>query len=358
MAEQTALQTGGGAGYLRIATEEAYAPSELVAAFHDLLDRGTHDLGFESLIGFYMRSTAERPKAVARRLQDLGAERLADMDATGIDHQVLSLTSPGTQVLEAARARDIATLANERIAEACAAHPERFSGLAAVAFQDVPSAVTELEHAVKDLGLKGLIANSHIGGHYLDEPQYYPILEAAEALGVPVYLHPNSPTDEMIKPLLASGLDGAIFGFAVETGMHLLKLITSGVFDRFPRLKCVVGHLGEALPFWFSRIDYMYSGSFKANRYPSWPALELAPSEYFHRNIWLTTSGMAWQPAIMFAREVMGADRVMYAMDYPYQFVADEVRTQDNLPISKEELRAFYQDNAIELFGLDHLTRN
>lgn len=358
MAEQPPLETGGGAGYLRIATEEAYGPIEMFDAYRDLLDSGEHDLGFGSLMGFYLQADAERPRSVRRRLADLGEERLADMDSAGIDHQIVSLTSPGTQVFKQDQAREFATLANERISQACAAHPQRLSGLAAVAFQDVSAAVSELERAVQDLGLRGVIANSHIGGHYLDEPQYYPILEAAEALDVPVYLHPNTPTDDMIKPMLASGLDGAIYGFGVETSMHLLKMIMAGVFDRFPRLKLVVGHLGEALPFWFSRLDYMYRAGANANRYPHLPTLELSISEYFHRNIWLTTSGMAWQPGIMFCREVMGADRVMYAMDYPYQFVADEVRTQDNLPISKDELRAFYETNAIDVFGLHHLRTN
>ncbi|WP_205856194.1 amidohydrolase family protein [Phytoactinopolyspora endophytica] len=347
------LTTGGRVGYLRIAVEEAYAPPELVRSFRDLLDRPDVDPGFESLMGFYLRSDAERPRAVQRKLQDLGDERLADMDSAGIDHAVVSLTAPGTQVLDVARAREIATVANDRIADACLWHPGRFSGLAAVGFEDASSAVVELERAVTQLGLKGLICNSHVKGHYLDEPQFYPILEAAEALGVPIYLHPQTPPAQMIGPMLDAGLDGAIFGFGVETGMHVLRLIVAGVLDRFPRLKLVVGHLGEALPYWLYRLDWMHAAQVRAARYESSKPLELTPSEYFRRNIWITTSGMAWPPAIMFCREVVGADRVLYAMDYPYQFVADEVRIQDDLPMSRDELRAFYETTAVELFNLD-----
>ncbi|MEV5413824.1 amidohydrolase family protein [Thermopolyspora sp. NPDC052614] len=349
----TPLTTGGGVGYLRIATEEAYAPPEMLALYGDLLDGPDVDPGFESLVGFYLRSDAERPASVRRKLADLGEERLADMDAAGVDHAVLSLTAPGTQVFDPARARDVAALANERIAEACRAHPSRFSGLAAVGFEDAPSAVAELERGVKELGLKGLICNSHIKGHYLDEERFYPILEAAEALDVPIYLHPQTPPRDMIRPMLECGLDGAIFGFGVETGMHLLRMIVKGVFDRFPALRVVVGHLGEALPYWLYRLDYMHAAQVRAARYATLRPLELTVSEYFRRNIWITTSGMAWAPAIMFCREVVGADRVMYAMDYPYQYVPDEVRAQDALPMSPPELRRFYETNAIEVFRLD-----
>jgi len=338
--------------YLRIATEEAYAPAELFDLYRELLP-DTDDIGFRSLMGHYLTSDAERPRFVRSRLTDLGETRLSEMDAAGVHHAVLALTSPGTQVLEDKHAREMATLANERIAEAVRKHPTRFSGLAAVGFDDIPSAVDELDRAVNTLGLKGLICNSHIKGHYLDEPRFRPLLEAAEALGVPVYLHPNTPPNDMIRPMHEAGIDGAIFGFGVETATHLLRMITSGVFDRFPRLKLVVGHLGEALPYWFYRLDYMHAGQVAARRYEAIKPLELKVSEYFRRNIWLTTSGMPWAPTIMYAREVVGADRVMYAMDYPYEYVPEEVRMQDALPLSPEELKEFFQDIAIRVFGLD-----
>lgn len=350
------LSTGGQFGYHRIATEEAFAPPEMVELYRAKLDREPDDIGFQSLMGHYLRSEDEVPRFVREGLQDLGELRLAHMDAAGIDHAVISLTSPGTQALDADQARAIATLANDRLAEACRRHPTRFSGLAAVGFEDVPGAVEELERGVTQLGLKGLICNSHVHGHYLDEPRFAPVLEAVEALGVPLYLHPNTPNNRMIGPLREAGLDGAIFGFGVETAMHLLRMITAGVFDRFPRLKVVVGHLGEALPYWFYRLDWMHAGQVRSGRYEAIKPLELKPSEYFRRNIWLTTSGMPWAPTILYAREVVGADRVMYAMDYPYQYVPDEVRMQDALPLPPGELRAFFQDLAIDVFGLDRQT--
>ena len=340
-------------GYQRIATEEAFAPPELVTMWQSMLADGTcDDPGFVSLQGFFMRSKAERPAAVLARLQDLGERRIADMDAAGIDRQVISLTCPGVQILDRDRAVAMAALANDQLAEACRRHPDRFSGLTAVAPQDPADAAIQIERGARELGLVGVIINSHTQGEYLDDPKFWPILEAAEALGTPIYLHPNTAPKNFIQPMLDAGLDGAIWGFAVETGTHLLRLITKGVFDRFPRLKMVVGHLGEALPFWMYRLDYMHGATVRSGRYEAMRPIELKPSEYLRRNIWITTSGMAWAPAILFCREVLGPDRVMYAMDYPYEYQVDEVRWQDDLPLTVAEKKQFYQTNAETVFGL------
>jgi 5-carboxyvanillate decarboxylase len=342
-----------GVGYLRIATEEAFAPPELVSMWQQMLIDGTvDDPGFVSLQGFFMLSTAPRPAAILARLQDLGDRRIADMDVAGIDRQVISLTCPGTQILDRDRAVAMATLANDQLADACRRHPDRFSGLTAVAPQDPEGAAAEIARGVHDLGFKGVIVNSHTQGEYLDHPKFWPILEAAEALDTPVYLHPNTPPKSMIGPLLEAGLDSAIYGFAVETGMHLLRIITAGVFDRFPRLRLVVGHLGEALPFWLYRLDFMHAAQVAAGRYESMKPLQRRPSDYLRSNVWVTTSGMPWAPAIMFCREVLGPDRVMYAMDYPYQYVPEEVTMQDQLPLDAAAKHAFFQGIAEEVFGL------
>jgi 5-carboxyvanillate decarboxylase len=339
-------------GYLRIATEEAFAPPELLAAWREMLDGGAvDDPGFRSLWGFYLNSDSERATSLRERLQDLGPRRLADMDATGIDRQIISLTAPGTQIFDAGRAVAMATLANDQLAEACQAHPDRYTGLTAIAPQDPEAAAAEIERGAK-LGFKGVIINSHTRDEYLDDPKFWPVFEAAEALDTPVYLHPNTPSRGLIDPLLDAGLDGAIFGFAVETGLHLLRLIVAGVFDQFPRLRLVVGHLGEALPFWLFRLDYMHAATLRSRRYPQWRELAARPSDYMRRNVWVTTSGMAWAPAIMFTREVLGGDRVLYAMDYPYQFVADEVTVQDQLPLGLADKKAFFQSNAERVFRL------
>jgi 5-carboxyvanillate decarboxylase len=187
--------------YLRIATEEAFAPPELIALWQSMLADGTcDDPGFVSLHGFYLRSKAERPAAVLARLQDLGERRIADMDAAGIDRQIISLTSPGTQILDRDRAVAMATLANDQLAEACRRHPGRFSGLTAIAPQDASGAAKEMERGKNELGLKGVIVNSHTQGEYLDDPKFWPIFEAAEALDAPIYLHPNTPPRSMIGP--------------------------------------------------------------------------------------------------------------------------------------------------------------
>jgi 2,3-dihydroxybenzoate decarboxylase len=339
-------------GYLRIATEEAFAPPELLAAWREMLDAGAvDDPGFRSLWGFYLSSDSERATSLRERLQDLGERRLADMDATGIDRQIISLTAPGTQIFDAGRAVAMAALANDQLAQACRAHPDRYTGLTAIAPQDPEAAAAEIERGAT-LGFKGVIINSHTRDEYLDDPKFWPIFEAAEALDTPVYLHPNTPSRGLIGPLLDAGLDGAIFGFAVETGMHLLRMIIAGVFDRFPGLRLVVGHLGEALPFWLFRLDYMHAATLRSRRYPHWTEIGAKPSDYMRRNVWVTTSGMAWEPAIMFTREVLGGDRVLYAMDYPYQFVADEVTAQDQLPLDPSDKKAFFQTNAEHVFRL------
>lgn len=347
-----APKSGGAQGYLRIATEEAFATAEIIKEWLALLDDPAFDdPGFRSLWSFYATATAERPRFVLRSLQDLDDLRIKAMDDAGVDKAVLSLTSPGAQPLPAGLAKAMATLANDQLAEAIKRHPDRYHGLTAVAPQDPGYSAREIErgHA---LGFNGVIINSHTQGEYLDDPKFFPILEAAQALDTPIYLHPNTAPKNFIQPMLDAGLDGAIWGFAVETGTHLLRLITKGVFDRFPNLKMVVGHLGEALPFWMYRLDYMHAATVRSSRYESMKPVELKPSEYLRRNIWITTSGMAWAPAIMFCREVLGPDRVMYAMDYPYEYSVDEVRWQDDLPLTVAEKKQFYQTNAETVFNL------
>lgn len=348
-----AIPHGGAPGYLRIATEEAFAPRVMLDRYRRTLAGGAaDDPGFESLWGFYLGSPSPRATAIIERLQDLGERRLGDMDASGIDRQIISLTSPGVQVFDAATAVAIARDANDELAAAIAAHPDRYAGLAAAAPQDPAAAAKEIERGVRQLGLKGVILNSHTRNEYLDDPKFWPIFEACEALGVPAYLHPNTPSKAMIAPFLAAGLDGAIYGFGVETGLHLLRIIVAGVFDRFPKLRIVVGHCGEALPFWLFRIDYMHRATLASRRYPFLKTLQLKPSDYLRENVYVTTSGMAWEPVILFCRSVLGADRVMYAMDYPYQFVRDEVLASDRLRLSAPEKKEFFQGIAERVFRL------
>ena len=341
-------------GCLRVATEEAYAPPDLLARYRSLIEgHSSFDPGFESLMGYFLFNQSDWTRNVVERLQDLGDRRIADMDATGIDHQLVSLTAPGLQVFDSDTAVALQTEYNDELAAAIGRHSDRFSALAAVAPQHPAAAAAELERAVTRLGFKGAIINSHTQGEYLDDEKFWDIFAAAEALDVPIYIHPQTPPPAMIEPLLEAGLDGAIYGFAVETGMHLLRLIVCGLFDSFPKLKVVVGHLGEGIPYWLFRVDFFQRSIVRTKRYPNFKPLAKMPSEYMRENIWVTTSGMAWEPVILYAQEVLGPERVMYAMDYPYQFVPDEVTVTDMLPVSAERKALLYQRNAEHLFKLD-----
>ena len=337
---------------IRIATEEAWAPPEIFARYRKLLEEKPQawDPGFHSLWGFFL-GPKPRATALVKRIQTLGEERIADMDASGIAKQLVFLTAPGVQVFDAPTATSLARECNDQLIGEIKSRPDRYAGLASIAPQDPSAATKEMERAI-GLGFKGVVINSHTQGEYLDEPKYWPIFEAAQALDVPIYIHPNTPPASMIEPFLPRGLDGAIYGFAVETGLHLLRIVVGGVFDRFPKLKIVVGHLGEGLPFWLFRLDFMHRSMVMSERYPGAKPLQLKPSEYLKRNVWVTTSGMQWAPAILFCQQVLGVDRVMYAMDYPYQFVPEEVKVTDELPVSEEVRRMLYQANAERLFRL------
>ena len=335
------------AAYKRIATEEAWAPAELLDTYRSMAARKSiEDPGF---IALWSRLGARGQ--LSERLADIGDRRIADMDASGIDLQILSLTSPGVQVFDAATATSLASDTNDQVADAVRRYPTRFAALAAVAPQDPKAAAREAERAVRRLGLKGLIINSHTRGEHLDDPKFWDIFEAAEALNVPIYIHPQAPPPQMAAPYVEKGLEGALWGFAAETGLHVLAILRSGALDRFPRLRIVVGHAGEALPFWLYRLDYMNRTARPFIRNGA-DRLHRTLSQYMRENVYVTTSGMAWAPVITFVQSVLGMDRVLYAMDYPYQFEPDEVTATDNVPISAEDKKKLFQTNAEMVFGL------
>ena len=347
------LKTGGDRGYLRIATEEAFATREQIDCYLRMVKDGTADRGMVSLWGFYARSPAERATQIIERLLDLGAQRIRHMDETGIDRAILALTSPGAQpLLDVEEARGLARRANDYLAEQVARRADRYVGMTTVAPQDPEWSAREIVRGARELDFKGVQINSHTQGEYLDHPKFDPIFRALADTGHPLYIHPATPPDSMIGPMLEAGLDGAIFGFGVETGLHLLRLITGGIFDRYPSLQIMVGHMGEALPFWVYRLDYMHQASVRAQRYARMKPLKKSILEYLRSNVLITTSGMAWAPAILFTQHVVGEDRVMYAMDYPYQFHADEVRTHDTLDIPLATKKKLMQTNAERWFRL------
>ncbi|MGI4880168.1 MAG: amidohydrolase family protein [Janthinobacterium lividum] len=349
----TELKIGGGQGYLRIATEEAFMPPETIDFYAAVLDGPDPDPGFQSLWGFYLRSEAARPRFIRNALISMGESRIADMDARGIDRQIIALTSPGTQCLSRDKAIAFATIANDQLGEACRNYPERFTGMVACAPQDAEGAAKEIERGVHTYGFRAVIINSHTNGEYLDNPKFWPILEAAEALDVPIYIHPNTPPRNMIQPMLEAGLDGAVFGFGVETGLHALRVITSGVLDRFPKLQIIIGHMGEALPYWLYRLDFMHQAGVGAGRYDCMKPLKKEKvSNYLRENFYITNSGVAWEPAIKFAQSVIGKERVLYAMDYPYQCPPEEVIALDAMDMNLADKKMFFQTNAERVFKL------
>jgi 5-carboxyvanillate decarboxylase len=339
-------------GLRRIATEEGFNIPEVARATARLLPGlAAREPGEAAIFGVDRpRSPGEGPPPWLQQLGDIGASRLADMDAAGIATQVLLLSSPGVQLFEAGEARELSQVVNDRLARTVGAHPDRYAGLAAIPPQDPAFAARELERAVKTLGLKGAVINSHTQGHYLDEIPYRPILEAAATLQVPIYIHPRAPSPQMVGPYLDHGLVGAIWGYAVETSLHALRLIFSGVFDALPDLRIVIGHMGEGIPFFLDRMDTHYAAG--GGRGPASKPLSRPPSEIFRDHFTITTSGMNWRPALRLALETLGPDRIMFAADYPFEDARAAVARIDALGLDPTTLASLYHRNAERVFGL------
>jgi predicted TIM-barrel fold metal-dependent hydrolase len=284
-------------------------------------------------------------------LLDVGEGRLADMDASGISMQVLSISASLIDKMEPSAARALARDANDVMAAAVKAHPDRFAAFATLALQEPEKAAAELERCVRQLGFKGVMANGTINGQFLDDPKFTPFFEAAEALDVPIYLHP-APPPKPVMDAYFSGLPGQLgfalatagWGWHVETGLHSLRLITTGIFDRFPRLKIIIGHMGENLPFSIARAQAVFERT----------ALNLQRpfSEYFHDHFYLTTSGYFTTPPFLCMLQVVGVDRIMFSVDYPFSSNAAGRKFLDNLPISSEDLEKIAHGNAEKLLKL------
>ncbi len=332
----------------RIAVEEAFVTAEIASEWKKVLASRFVEPGFR-MMGESILGDDPGAQAVHSRLLDVGAGRIAQMDEDGIGMAVLSLTSPGVQVFDAITASRLARDANDALAEAVKAFPSRLAGLACVAPQNSAGAARELERAV-GLGMKGFLINSHTMGEYLDDMKYWPIFEAAEALDAPLYLHPREPSPALVGPMLDYGLYFAGFGFAVETSLHAMRLIMSGVFDRFPMLRIVLGHMGEGLPFWLQRIDNRYMLQVKLGAVKQLPRL---PSAYFREHFVITTSGVMSAPALRLCIDMLGAERIMFAADYPYESVAEGVRFMDTVDITPDQRTSIYATNAKRIFKLD-----
>jgi len=289
------------------------------------------------------------------RASDIGTGRISDMDEAGVTMQVLSLSFPSLELFDPDEATAVATEVNDEIVEVINKYPARFTSLATIAPQSPAFAVKELERAVKKLGLKGAMVTGHIMGEYLDAKKFWPILEAASSLDVPIYIHPKFPPQEMIKPYLGyPGLSSAILGFAADASLHAMRLILSGVFDKYPNLKIVLGHMGEALPFWLWRMDSRIQEETKQNAKAAsfYKDFKKTPSQYFKDHFYVTTSGMFWHPALQFVSQVLGAERILFATDYPYESGKEAVEFLTTAPIGKSDIEKIAHVNAEKLFKL------
>jgi 5-carboxyvanillate decarboxylase len=329
-----------------IPTEEAFSTPEQMDAMQKVVNAAT---GYDPDL-YLWDILLKKSSPMHDRLLDLDGERLEIMDKAGIDLAVLSLTSTGVQMMDPDTATAVAITANDRLADAIARQPGRYAGLATVPPQAPEAAVAEVERAISKLGLNGVVINSHTDGEFLDEPKYWPILEAIEDLAVPLYVHPRSPNPLHAAAYRKDHLEHAIWGYAAETGLHALRLITGGVFDEFPKLKIILGHMGEGIPYWLYRIDYMHEMTKKMAMKRR--ELKRKPSEYFLDNFVITTSGVNWNPPLEYNVGVLGADRIMFAVDYPYQETFEAVHWMREAPLSEESRRLIFSGNAERLFGI------
>jgi len=253
------------------------------------------------------------------------------------------------QDIDPVQGNELAGLANDRLAAASKKYPDRITGLAAFAPRNPTLAAKELERAVKKLGLKGGIVNSHSRGEYLDDRKFWPIFEAAQGMDVPIYIHPRDPSPQMFEPFDLLGFKVG-WSWAVEVGTHIVRLIAAGVFDTFPRLRLVIGHMGEGLPFCLDRIDNRYVWENEMSGVT--PKLKRRPSDYIHENVTVTTSGMNFAAPLRMTMEVLGVDNVIFAADYPFEVVRDAVEAIDALDLPEEDKEKLYHLNAKRVFAL------
>jgi uncharacterized protein len=290
-------------------------------------------------------------QAMNAKLLDVGEGRIADMDAAGIDMQVLSVSANAVDKLDPSSANALAHDANDIMAAAVRAHPTRFAAFATLALQEPDKAAAELDRCVRKLGFKGAMINGTCNGQFLDDPRFTPIFEVATALDVPIYLHPAPPPKPVMEAYY-SGLPGSLgfmlstagWGWHVETGMHSLRLILTGVFDRFPKLKIIIGHMGENLPFSIVRAE-MVMGRIASD-------LKRSIGECFRENFYLTTSGYFSAPPFLCMKQVVGIDHSLFSVDYPFSTNEVGRKFLDSLALSADEMEKFAHGNADKLLKL------
>jgi 2,3-dihydroxybenzoate decarboxylase len=287
-------------------------------------------------------------------LEDMGSERIAEMDRGGVEFCILSLTAPGIQAIpNVAQAIATARRANDHLAEHVAKHPNRLKGFAALPMQDPQIAARELTRCIKELGFCGALVNgfSQVGGEdsavYYDLPQYRPFWATVQQLDVPVYLHPRAPLETRQQAYEGHPwFVGAAWGFGVETSIHALRLMGSGLFDEYPKLKVILGHLGEGLPFNIWRVDHRIAKA------PLGIKTKLPMAQYLRENFYLTTSGNFRTQTLVDAMMEVGADRILYSVDYPYEDMGEATEWFDHAAVSESDRVKIGRSNAQKLFQL------
>ena len=298
---------------------------------------------------FYLTARgAELGHDIVAENVDLGARRIAHMDAAGVDVQVLSFGSPGAQAFGAGVAIPMARDANERLFEATKKYPGRFAGFAALPTADPQKAAEELERCVRRLGLRGAMIHGHQQGEFLDDRKYWPVFERAEALGVPIYLHPTLAHPKALESYFKGyeELARAAWGFAIDTSCHFLRIVFAGVFDAYPRLRIILGHLGEGLPFAMHRLDD-HAGRAAARR-----GLKKRPLDYLRDNLLVTTSGNWYEPAFVCTLLALGADNILFAADWPYEANLTAAAFLGKISISDGDREKIAFRNAERVLGI------
>jgi predicted TIM-barrel fold metal-dependent hydrolase len=274
------------------------------------------------------------------------------MDAAGIDVQILSLNSPGVEQLDPTESIKLARDTNDFLADAVRRHPTRFIGFAALPTTVPDTAADELERRVREHGFKGALINGHTRGRYLDDEFFWPILERAESLRVPIYLHPTPPPQPVIEASytgnyaveVTNRLAAAGWGWHIETAIHILRLILSGAFDRYPRLQFIIGHLGETLPFMLPRIN--------RNLPMQLTKLQRPMGAYLRENLFYTVSGFNFMPTFLDLLLEVGVNRIMFSADYPYGSMSEACTFLDKLPVSPADKERIAHENVELLLRL------
>jgi predicted TIM-barrel fold metal-dependent hydrolase len=289
---------------------------------------------------------AAKAPRIAQRLDDVGSLRIREMDEAGIDMQVLSHTAPATPKLDAESSVRLARIANDRLYETVRTFPNRFAGFATLPTPDPKTAADELERAVTKLGFKGAMVHGMTHGRFLDDKQFWPIFERAEALDVPLYFHPAIPHPAVIETYYKEYAKDwpmfirAAWGFTVETATQGIRLVLSGVFDEYPKLKIILGHLGEGLPFYLWRIDHSLKREGRDTK---------SFRDCFCAHFYITTSGFFSNPALLCCVQELGIDRILFSVDYP--FVDNMLATKwlETLPLCTEDREKLVNGNARRL---------